>query len=94
MTRLQNSIIAESFVYGVRHGIFHEGETRMWLLWCAEPTSRLVEPLGNGRYVLNRTSFYDAVKREFEDYCAALRSGDVELRKRLRHQMEDMILEC
>jgi hypothetical protein len=86
--------IASSFVKGVRHGIFHEGETRNWLLWRSEPESGLVEALGNGRYALNRTAFYAVVRQEFEDYCAVLRNGDVGLRKPFRKQMDAMIGKC
>lgn len=55
------------------------------------PTTGLVHALPGGRYALNLTAFYHAVKSEFEAYCAALREGDVELRRRFRVQMEDML---
>jgi hypothetical protein len=86
-----NSSVAESFSRGVRNGILHEGETRGWVLWRAEPVVGLVQLLPGGRYALNRTAFYHAVKREFEEYCAELKQGNVELRRCLRIQMEDML---
>lgn len=83
--------VAASFSKGVRNGVLHEGETRGWVLWRAEPVGSLVEELGGGRYALNRTAFYRAVECEFGIYCASLRSGDPESRKRFRVQIEDML---
>ncbi len=89
-----NPTIAESFIQGVRNGVLHEGETRSWMLWRAEPAVGLVQSLGAGRYALNRTAFYQAVKGEFDGYCTALRNGDAELRKCFQTQMDDMLSRC
>jgi hypothetical protein len=82
--------VAASFVDGVRNGIFHEAETRGWSLWRDEPRG-LVEPLGNGRYSLNRNEFHDAVRTDFEDYIASLRVRDSDLRQSFLQQMDDLV---
>ena len=34
--------VARSFVNGVRNGIFHEAETRGWLIWREEPPGQIL----------------------------------------------------
>lgn len=86
--------VAEGFSRGVRNGIFHEGETRGWVLWREEPAAGLVEPISRNRWRLNRTAFFRAIEREFVGYCAALRSADRALRANFRTQMRDMVNKC
>ena len=78
--------IAECFVNGIRHGILHEAETRKWVIWRETP-NQIAEPLNDG-YVLNRTLFYEAVKREFESYLKELTDpGSLEPRQKFKEEM-------
>lgn len=86
--------VARSFVNGVRNGIFHEAETRKWLVQCDKPQGQILAPKGD-RYVLNRIKFYEALKAEFEGYLAELREGgDAALRSRFAKKMTDVVNEC
>jgi hypothetical protein len=90
-----NSGIGRKFVHGVRDGIFHEAETRGWLISRDHPEDRVVESLGKDRYRLNRTKFYKALKTEFEIYIKDL--GDFQnrpLRQRFIKKMQDIVDEC
>lgn len=93
-TAFADDAVAESFSRGVRNGIFHEGETRGWVLWREEPATGLVESIGRNRWRLNRTAFFRAIQREFVGYCAALKSPNPSLRSRFREQMRDMVNKC
>jgi hypothetical protein len=85
--------VARSFVNGVRNGIFHEAETRRWLIWRNEPPAQIVAP-ENGRYALNRTEFYKALKVEFDGYIADLRGRpNKDLRSRFKKKMSDIVKE-
>jgi hypothetical protein len=84
--------IAKSLVKGIRNGIFHEAETRKWVIWREEP-SEMVEPQEDG-YALNRTMFCEAVKKEFESYLTDLRNpANGKLRERFRKKMNDICKE-
>ncbi len=85
--------VARSFVNGVRNGIFHEAETRGWVIWREEaPGQILVRE--DGRYALNRTEFYHALKAEFDGYVAELRDpNNSELRTRFKKKMSDIVKE-
>jgi hypothetical protein len=86
--------IAARFTAGVRNGLLHEAETRGWLLWRDEPTDAVVGPLGDGRFALNRTALYRAVRAEFDAYCAALAAGDAQLRRSFCAQVDGLIRRC
>ncbi len=87
-----DEVIAANFVKGIRHAVLHQAETRGWLLWRSDPAVGIVEDLGGGRFALNRTAFYEAIKVDFEEYCVALLSGrDGVLRQRFSAQMDDML---
>jgi hypothetical protein len=83
--------VARSFVNGVRNGIFHEAETRGWVIWREEPPGQILV-LEDGRYALNRTEFYHALKAEFDGYVAELRDpNNSELRTRFKKKMSDIV---
>ena len=80
--------VAKSFVRGVRNGILHEAETRKWVIWREEP-NEIVEPLEDG-YALNRTMFYEAIKKEFASYLKDLHDPSSKLRGRFKKKMNDI----
>ena len=85
--------VARSFVNGVRNGIFHEAETRGWLVWRDEPPGQILV-LEDGRYALNRSEFYDALNADFEGYIAELRDPrNSDLRSRFKKKMTDIVKE-
>jgi hypothetical protein len=85
--------VARSFVRGVRNGIFHEAETRGRVIWREEPPEQIVAR-EDGRYVLNRTEFYQALKAEVRDYVAEFRDpNNSELRTRFKKKMSDIVKE-
>lgn len=89
----RDETIAGKFVKGIRNGILHEAETRKWVIWRAEPSKRIVEAEQNG-LALNRTLFYQAVKKEFETYLKELRQPcNVALRQRFKKKMDDIVRE-
>ena len=53
------------FVRGVRNGIFHEAETRKWVIWREEPAGEIAAQEDDG-YALNRSLFYAAAEKELE----------------------------
>lgn len=86
--------VATRFVNGVRNGIFHEGETRGWVIWRDEPSGKILAQQ-NGGYAINRTEFYRALKDEFEAYLKELRTrGNASLRARFVKKMTDIAEEC
>jgi hypothetical protein len=83
-----NGKIANRFADGIRNGILHEAETRKWLIWRDKPAGKIAAQKENG-YVLNRSLFYAAVKKEFESYLLELRDRTNEdLRKRFKKKMD------
>jgi hypothetical protein len=83
--------VARSFVNGVRNGIFHEAETRGWVIWREEPPGQILVR-EDGRYALNRTEFYNALKAEFHGYVGELRDpSKSELRTRFKKKMSDVV---
>lgn len=85
--------IAGRFVNGIRNGILHEAETREWVIWRDEPADKIVDREQNG-FALNRSLFYEAVKKEFESYLRELRDpGNQPLRKRFKKKMDDLAKE-
>lgn len=88
-----NNDAASKFLRGIRNGILHEAETRKWVIWRSEPHEQILAPEQDG-YALNRTLFYNAVKKEFESYLEELRNpAKKELRQRFRTKMHDLCKE-
>jgi hypothetical protein len=88
-----NDKLAECFVKGVRNGIFHEAETRKWLIRRGKPRAAIVSKEDDG-YILNRVPFYEAVKQEFESYLRQLRMPfKTELRVMFKKQMSEICKE-
>jgi hypothetical protein len=82
---------AGKFVKGIRNGIFHEGETRKWVIWRDEPAGQIVARENNG-FALNRTLFYDALKEEFQCYLEELRTpSNQDLRDRFKKKLGDVV---
>jgi hypothetical protein len=79
--------IAKSFVNDIRNAIFHEAETRKWIIRRNRPAGQIAVAEQDG-YVLNRYPFYEAIKQEFESYVGDLRDpSNSQLRKTFREQM-------
>lgn len=79
--------------YGVRNGIFHEAETRGWVIWRDDPVDQILASEGDG-YALNRTLFYQALKTEFEGYIKELRDPtNSTLRSRFVKKLTDVVKE-
>lgn len=86
--------IAKKFVNGVRNGIFHEAETRGWVIQRDRPEGQILAQKGN-RYALNRSEFYKALKTEFDLYLRELRDpANSALRSRFVKKMTDIAKEC
>ena len=86
--------VAKQFVNGIRNGIFHEAETRGWVIQRDQPAGRTVTREGN-RYTLNRSEFYKALKVEFSVYLKELRNPDnLQLRSRFLKKMTKIVKEC
>jgi hypothetical protein len=89
----QDDALAARFVRGIRDGILHEAETRKWVIWRDEPVGQIVAPEQDG-FALNRTLFYQAIKKEFESYLRELREpSNQALRQRFRKKMDDICKE-
>jgi hypothetical protein len=85
-----NDEVAKRFASGMRNGILHEAETRKWVIWREEPVGEIAAQEEDG-YALNRSLFYDAVKKEFETYLRELRDpANKELRQRFKKKMDDL----
>jgi hypothetical protein len=89
-----NGEVAKKFTWGIRNGILHEAETRKWVIWREEPASEIAAQNEDG-YALNRSLFYEAVKKEFESYLQELRDpAKKELRQRFKDKMDDLCREA
>jgi hypothetical protein len=89
----KDEALASKFVSGIRNGILHEAETRKWVVWRDEPVGQIVATKEDG-FALNRTLFYEAVKREFESYLRELREpSNQALRQRFMKKMDDICKE-
>jgi hypothetical protein len=85
--------VARDFVRGIRDGIFHEAETRKWMIWREDPKDSIVETKGK-QHFLNRTAFVKALRQEFECYLADLRDPQKSaLRMRFVKKMNDIVKE-
>jgi len=83
---------AESFYCHVRHGLFHDTETRgKWLIEITRPPTGIFARSGGGEFVLNRVSFHAALKSEFNDWIEKLRRGDQVARGKMRTRMDELI---
>jgi hypothetical protein len=90
----KNDTIASRFVKGIRNGIFHEAETRGWVVWRDKPQGSFLASQGAG-YALNRTKFYRALKDEFQAYLTDLQDpANSFLRDRFVKKMTDIANEC
>jgi len=82
--------VAECFVKGVRNGIFHEAETRKWLIRRGKPGAAIVSKDDDG-YILKRVPLSEAVKQEFESYLRELcKPLNTELREMFKKQMNEI----
>jgi hypothetical protein len=85
-----NGKVVRSFVSDIRNGIIHEAETRRWVIWRDKPTGKIAAKKETG-YALNRSLFYEVVKKEFDSYLQELRDGtDRDLRKRFKEKMDKL----
>lgn len=80
--------LAKKFYLEYRSGILHQGEIQGdGLVWSV---GSLIMQLGN-RIVINRTAFHTALKDEFDDYLAQLRSPqETKLRANFRKKMDSV----
>jgi hypothetical protein len=64
--------LAEAFWDGVRNGITHQAETRKWLIWRHTSEDRMAHER-NELFILDRTRFVTAVRKEYASYLRRLR---------------------
>jgi hypothetical protein len=77
----RNSKICGDFANDVRNALLHEAETRGgWLITRTVPAERILLHIKNG-YRLNRTNFYQALHKEFDNYLAELRDASQNARR-------------
>jgi hypothetical protein len=88
-----NSEIRGDFSQHVRNALLHEAETRKgWLIRKTVPRGRIVQGK-RGKYVLNRTEFYNALRAEFGDYIALLGDPSKQAeRRRFLSKMDGLCL--
>jgi hypothetical protein len=88
----------QSFVDGIRNGIFHRAETRSWVIKRDKPKDQICERLPGGGYSLNRTEFYQALRKEFDTYVADLRdprnAENADLRTCFVEKMDNIVEKC
>lgn len=86
--------VARDFYDGIRCAIFHDAETRHWLILRERPKNQIVERDGD-QYILNRAMFYQALRQEFDSYLGDLgNSNNVELRKSFVEKMDNIVEKC
>jgi len=86
--------IAKKFAQGVRHGIFHRAETRRWNIRRNEPKDQILERVGS-RYILNRSLFLRALRKEYASYLKDLRNPrNTELREEFLRRMNKIVSQC
>jgi hypothetical protein len=86
--------VAADFANGIRNGIFHDAETRKWLIRRERPAGQIIGQEGERR-IVNRTAFYKALKAEFEDYLRELQNKqNTELRKAFIRKMDQLVDKC
>jgi hypothetical protein len=75
----------------VRNGLMHDAETRSrWRIERTIPKRAILEKGADG-YLLNRTTFHNAIKLSVEDWVGTLRSGDAERLEHMRKRMNTLI---
>lgn len=90
-----NEKTTRDFMNGIRNGILHQAETRKWIIRRDEPKGKIVETRDGGRYILNRTVFYERLKEEFKSFLCELRDPDgMQLRLHLKKSMNDISKEA
>jgi hypothetical protein len=90
----KDNALAQAFVDGIRNGILHEAETRKWVIWRDEPVGLLVVNEQDG-FALNRTLFYDVIKKDFESYLQELREhSNSAMWQRFKKKMNDTFKEA
>lgn len=77
-----------SFATDVRNKIFHLAETRNWIILRTNVAGKIVETRADGRCVLYRNQFFDAIRQELNDYVAELQSEDSPLRPAFLKRMD------
>lgn len=83
---------AEDFRVFIRNGLMHDAETRNhWIVEMTRPATGIIQQDANGEYVLNRTTFHQALVETVEDWLSALRAGDNNLRQNMRDRMNEII---
>ncbi len=83
--------IATGLYENVRNGIVHDTETRKGWKIRMGGQAPIVERDGASDFILNRTSFHEALKGAFDAWMVELRGGDVRLRGNMRARMEQII---
>lgn len=63
------------------------------MIWRASASGKIVESLGDGRYLLYRDQFFDAIKQEFNHYLKALHSADSATRRSFLKHMDEVASE-
>lgn len=86
--------VSKSFVKGIRNGILHNAKTRNWLIWRNEPHGHIVGREGR-QHCLNRIEFYEALKKEFNDYVRELHDPlKSDLRRAFIDGMDSVVESC
>lgn len=87
----RTSQICGDFANDVRNALLHEAETRGgWLITRMVPPDQILVIYHHG-YKLNRTNFYRALRKEFDDYVVKLRDTSQEvLRKNFLRKMDSI----
>ena len=81
-----------SFARAVRNGVLHDGETRDgWIIWKGGANGELARPLEDGRVVLYRDAFHNAVQRTFIGYFSELRDPTGPAARDLRSKFRDRV---
>lgn len=77
----------------VRNGLMHDAETRnQWLVEKTIPHGKILEPIKDNGYKINRSKFHKAIKMSVEDWIKELRIGeDVNLREKMKIRMNQII---
>jgi hypothetical protein len=78
----RNSEICGDFATNVRNALLHEAETRGgWLITRTVPAQQILLHSKDG-YMLNRTNFYQALHKEFDNYLAELHDASQDWRRK------------
>lgn len=83
--------LAEAFYENIRNGIVHDTETRRKWVVRLVPQEHIVEQDANDNYVLNRTMFHNALKKNLDNWLRSMREGDEGVRKKMKDRMQQII---